>query len=314
VAHTYQGVACPTSRTCVAVGLDDLFDGKSAVVTTANGAVRAWPGSLALDAMHTVACPGTSTCLAVSSGAVATVNASTGAMKVTEKLKPPSGGIVALTDVACASSTSCYAVGFKGAGPSSRAIVVHLSAAGKQLGLDPGVGTAISAIACPSATLCIVSAHLHSGREVTELIAGGILAAGYNFPAATFVERLACYQAKVCYALGGKSTSGIHLANELFPISASAGPRSGAVGKAVKIAGFSGTGMACVSATKCLIVGFTGVGPRARAAVVTVSHGRPGKPARLGPAKAVLANVACASATVCYAVGNLSGKAFVIRA
>lgn len=55
-------------------------------------------------------------------------------MKVTDVPAPPKGGSLALDGIACASATSCYAVGLEGNGVSSKAIVIHLSGAGKQLG------------------------------------------------------------------------------------------------------------------------------------------------------------------------------------
>lgn len=308
-AVSLQGVACPTAKACVAVGFDESFNGKSAVIATATGKVQAWSGMITSDAMNAVACPGKSACLAVSNEAVATVKASNAAMKVTDKLKAPTNGIVALIDLACASAASCYAVGFEG-GRLSSAIVVHLSGAGKQLGLLKGSGTGIGSIACPSSAQCLVTDHFKSGPEMIAVLAKGRLGSKHKLPAKTFVERLACFKTEVCFALAGKSTSGFSPVDELFPVN----PKTGAVGKVIKMSGFSGDGIACASATKCVIVGFTGVGANASPAVVTVRSGKPGKPAKLGPAKAVLANVACASATVCYAVGNLLGKAFVIKA
>jgi hypothetical protein len=305
----YSGVACPTSKACVTVGSDDLLNGKSAVIDTATGAVRAWSGSLTSGAMNKVACPGKSTCLAVADDAVATVKASNGAMKVTDKLKPPANGIVALDAIACASARSCYAVGFEGSRLSSEAIVVRLSGAGKQLGLTKDTGTGFCVIACPSSTLCLISAASHAGVAI-QLLKGSRLGTSHQLPAKTFIQRITCYQAKVCYALGGEITLGFSPADELFPVN----PRTGAIGKVIKISGLSGTGMTCMSAAKCLIVGFSGVGASSLPAVLTVSHGKPGKPTRLGPAKASFADVACASATVCYAVGNITGKGLVIKA
>lgn len=295
----------------MAVGLDDLFAGKSAVIAVATGKVHAWSGSVANDAMNNVACPGTSTCLAVSDEAVAAVKASTGAMKVTDKLKPPTNGIDALGNIACAGTSSCYAVGFEGSPASGKAIIVHLSAAGKQLGvLKPSGASGVGTIACPSSTLCLMSVASRTRPLAIQLLKNGRLGTRHNVPAKTFIQRIACYKSTVCYALGGKIGSGFTPINELFPLS----PKTGAIGKVVKITGFSGDGLACMSATKCILVGFTGEGATARSAVVTVSHGKPSKPAKLGPAKASLADVACASATVCYAVGNLNGNPFAIKA
>jgi hypothetical protein len=101
------------------VGVNSSLNGKSMVIDAVTGTARAWSGSLG-QAMNAVACPGTTTWLAVADDAVATVQVSTGAMKVTAKPQPPTGGIVAIGDLACASATTCYAAGFEGTEGASR--------------------------------------------------------------------------------------------------------------------------------------------------------------------------------------------------
>jgi hypothetical protein len=302
------GIACPTAKACIAVGNEDL-NGKSVVVTASTGAAHAWSGDLAGDALWAVACPGKSVCLAVSDDAIASVQASTGAMKVTATPTRPADGIVALGEIACASAKSCYAVGWQGTEASSVAIVVPLSATGKQLGLVKGTGTGIGAIACPAANLCLVSDHFSTG-EVIQLLKNGRLGSSHAVPAKTYIQRIVCFQAAVCYALAGRITSGFSPTDELFPVN----PKTGAVGRAVTMSGFNGDGMACASATKCLVVGYTGEGSTAVPGVVTVSHGKPGKPAKLGPAEGSLSDVACPTASVCYAVGQLAGNGLVLKA
>ena len=307
----YHGVACPTSKVCVAVGSDLSLSGKSAVINTATGKVQVWSGTVNMDEMDAVACGSPSACLALSfaGNAVATVKPSTGAMRVTDVPKPPKGRSFALDGIACASATSCYAVGFESSAVSSNSVVIHLSGAGKQLGLVTGSGMGISAIWCPSSTLCLIADQFKTG-EVIQLLKGGHLGTSHMLPAKTFIQQIACYQAKVCYALGG-NTSGLAPANELFPVNAT----TGAIGKALKMSGFTGAGLGCASATKCLVVGFTGTQSSPLPALVTVNHGKPGKAARLGSAKASLNDVACASTTVCYAVGTLQGlSGYVIKA
>ena len=131
--NSLSSVTCPTASTCVAVGADSNLNGKSAIITAATGAAKAWSGKLTNEAMNDVACPNATTCLAVADDAVATVAVSTGAMKVTAKPKPPAGGIVAMDRIACASTTTCYATGFEGTEGNSKATVFVLSSAGKLL-------------------------------------------------------------------------------------------------------------------------------------------------------------------------------------
>jgi hypothetical protein len=302
-----DGIACPTSHTCVAVGNDESLNGKSVVINARTGSARAWSGSLASDSMNAVACPTTTTCLAVADDAVASVKASSGAMKVTDKPSKPKNGIVALGAIACPASTRCYAVGFEGSFASSTAIVIRLSGAGKSLAVMKDTGTGIGSIACPSASRCLISQASHSGLKI-QLVDTSRFGVSHALPAKTFVDEIACYKASVCYALGGKITSGFSPVDEIFPLN----PKTGAIGKVIKLTGFSGTGLACVNASRCLVVGFTGEGASAKPGLVTIVRGKPGKAAKVAPGGASYSAIGCASSTVCYAVGLAGGGAGAI--
>src|SRR5690348_16609441 len=78
-----SGVTCPTAKACVSVGADNNFNGKSAVINAATGAVKVWSGDLASAPMNAVACAGKTSCVAVADDTVASVAVSSGAMKVT---------------------------------------------------------------------------------------------------------------------------------------------------------------------------------------------------------------------------------------
>jgi hypothetical protein len=303
-----NGIACPTSKTCVTVGLDDLLNGKSAVISTTTGKVHTWSGKLTSQALNAIACPGKSSCLAVADEAVATVKTSNGAMKLTATLKPPTNAIIAIAAIACAGSTNCYAVGFQGTEVKSEALVVRLSASGKLLKKMIDSGTGVSAIACPSGKLCLLADHSKT-RESIQLLSDGHFGTSHAFPAGTYVSQITCYQAKACFALGGSTLSETATTNELFPLN----PKTGAIGHVVKTGTFSGNGMACATATRCLIVGFTTSGSTTAPGLVTVARGKPGHPARIGAAGDGFAEVACASASDCYAAGLSSSGAIVLK-
>jgi hypothetical protein len=300
-----SGVVCPTASACVSVGSDSDFNGKSAVITAATGAVKVWSGDLANDSMNAVACPGTTSCLAVADDAAAAVNTSTAAMKVTAVPKKPATGIVALGAIACAGTTACYAVGFEGTEASSQATVVQLSPAGKLLATKKNGGTGIGAIACPSASLCLMGEHYSTG-EVIQLLKKGSFGASQTLPANTFIQAISCYKATLCYALGGNTTASPSLPDELFPLN----PATGAVGTMTPISGFNGANLTCINATTCLVAGLSGTGSTAKNAVVAVVKGKPGKPANY-PGTFGLRDVACASISACYAVGASSSGAIV---
>ena len=297
-------VACPTAKACVAVGLGtDGTTGKSAVINATTGTAKAWSGGLANDPLNAVACAATAgTCLTVADDAVATVAAATGAMTVTATPKPPAGGIMALGAIACASAKACYAVGFQGTESASKAVAFHLSAAGKVVSKATGTGRGVGAIACPAATRCLISDNESAGLAI-QLLNSGKFGQSSPLPTGTYVQRIACYKASLCYALGGNTTS--TGTDELFPVN----PTTGAPGSKITISGFSGTGMTCISATTCLVVGFTGSGATAKPAAVTVTNGKPGKPASY-PGES-LSSIACATASLCYAVGQSSTSAIV---
>ncbi len=307
--RTLYGLACPTATACVSVGLGGPDDnlGKSASVDAATGAATAWPGSLADDPLNAVACAaGASTCLTVADEAVASVKVSTAAMKVTAVPQIPSGAIVALNRIACASATRCYAVGFQGTSEAStQALVVALSGAGKIVKETIDTGTGNGVIACPTSARCLLS-NANSGVTSIQVLTNGVIGAANPMPADTYVEALSCFQAKLCYALAGNTTSSPPMTNELFPIS----PTTGAPGAMVAIGGdFSGTSLACPSATSCVVAGFSGLGSTAKPATVLVKGGAPGTP--VNHPGSGLSGIGCASATVCYAVGEKGGKAIV---
>jgi hypothetical protein len=299
-----NGVTCPTAKACVSVGLDNNFTGgKSAVITVATGAVKAWSGDLANDPMNAVACPSTTSCLAAADGAVASVAVSNGAMKVTAKPKKPVVGIVALGTIACAGTTACYAAGFEGNESASKAVVIRLSPAGKLLATEKSKGTSIAAIACPSASLCLLGEHFTSGESIV-LLNNGAFGASHALPAGSYIEAMSCYKASLCYALGGNGSS---TPDEVFPLN----PKTGAIGSSATISGFNGAAVSCLSASTCVVVGLTGTGSTAKAATVTVVNGKPGKPTIYPGSSLSFHGVACPSSSVCYAAGSSSSGAIV---
>ncbi|HEX3489147.1 MAG TPA: hypothetical protein VHU92_07380 [Streptosporangiaceae bacterium] len=299
-----NAIACATAKACVAAGLDQNGNARSAVINAVSGTARAWPGKLAGNDLNAITCPSATSCLAVADDAVVTVKVSTGAMRVTARPKPPASGIVAMGALACAGAKNCYAVGFQGSPVAGHALIVHLSAAGKLLSKTPVAGTGISAIACPSSSHCLISDHSGTAEQI-KLLNNGRLAGSHTLPAHTYIQHIVCYQASLCYALGGSNSSAQVTTDELFPLN----PKSGAIGHVVKLGKLNGTALACSSARKCLVVGFTGTGASAKPAVVVVSSGKPGKPA--GEPGTYLNGVACATASACYAVGAKADEAIV---
>ncbi len=308
VANLYA-VACPTATACVAVGVSAVSDnGKSVAINAATGTVKVWSGGLANLIPEALACPTTTTCLATIDDTFASVKVSGAAMKVTAKIPLPSAGIIAINAIACAGAKACYAVGWEGTEAASTALIVKLSASGKVLAKVKGTGTGGSAIACTSSTTCLVTEHTKTAELVAPLT-NGKLGAGHKLAAGTFIESINCYAAKLCYALGGKLT-GTDRTDELITLN----PKTGQPGKTVSLGGVNGDGLACYSATQCIVVGFTGSGATAVPAAVVVTKGKVGPVQHYSSARS-FSSVACATAKRCYAVGEgpTSSAAAVVK-
>jgi hypothetical protein len=299
-----MAITCPTAKACVGVGSNGDFDGQSAAIDAATGHVKPWSGTLANDSLNAVACPGKTTCLAVSDDAIASAKVATGALKQTATLPEPSSGIWALGAIACAGSKACYAVGFEGTEVASSAVVVKLSAAGKVVKTTKESGTGMAAIACPSSTTCLVADYLKPSEFIPPLT-NGKLGSGHKLPANTYVERISCYGAKLCYALSGKVSAG--RTDEMIPLN----PKTGQPGKAVSLGSVNGDGMACYSSTQCIVVGYTGAGSSAEAVSLVVSKGKAGPLTHYTIDNGSFAAVGCATAKLCYGVGESAGVAIV---
>jgi hypothetical protein len=306
-----SGITCPTATACVAVGADSSLNGKSAVINAATGAVKAWSGDLASAPLNAVVCATTTSCVTVADDTVASVKVSTGAMKVTATPPPPSGGIVAMGAVACAGTTKCYAVGFQGSPSNGTAIVVTLSPAGKLLADKTITGHGSSAIACPTSTRCLMSVYTGT-QELIEQLNSGTVGTSHAMPANTYVQAISCYKASLCYALGGNSTASPAITDELFPLN----PKTGAIGTMVTVSGFHGASLTCLSASTCVLAGFTEPGSVTTPAAVVVANGKPGTITNY-PVKNVsfadFTSVACASTSACYAAGTTSSGGIVTK-
>ncbi|HTX62804.1 MAG TPA: hypothetical protein VMD28_04155 [Acidimicrobiales bacterium] len=304
-------IACPTTTACVSVG-GSTGNGATAVIKVATGSVARGPDTVPDGQLNAVACPTGSSCLAVADDAVIAVSPVTGAAQVVAAPAKPAAGIDALGDLACAGAGVCYAVGFEGTEATSHAVVVALSSSGRIEKTTLEAGTGSAAVACPTSTKCLLADNI-AHQLYIQLLVNGVVGASHALPPHTYVEALSCFgtgagtAAGICYALGGESASSSSSTNEVLPVN----PATGAVGTPVAIGGhFSGTSLACVSATICLVAGFL-TGTPATAALVIVNHGKPSAPAHYPGQN--LDGVACATATACFAVGLGPKEAIVDR-
>jgi hypothetical protein len=296
---TLTSVACPTATACVTVGYGGTNDttGMSAAIDAATGTATAWSGGLDNESLNAVACAAkATTCLAVANDGVATVNVATGAMTLTATPKPPKNGIMAMGAIACASAKICYAVGFQGPFSNSNAIIMRLSGTGKLVKKTINTGTGSAAIWCPTTTRCLLSDYKAPVQSI-QVLTNGAVTSSTPLPAGTSLQAIRCYKADLCYALAGNTGSSPEETDQLFPLN----PTTGVAGSVITIPDFSGDSLTCISATTCLVVGFTNPGTSAKPAVVAVTSGTLGTPANY-PGDS-LSSIACATASRCYAVG-----------
>ncbi len=230
---SWNGVACPSASTCLAVGGDDT----SGIVATATMSAGTWTWGPATEVasdpsgagiLNAIACPSSSSCVAVggdgnSQGIVdhATLSSAGWTWAPPVVLTPPTSGTGPLSGVACPSASTCVAVGTDGSvgvvtaatltstgwtwSPESR---VDLGAA------SPGLG-GLNAVACPSATMCVAVGYDNSDAVTTTGSAGP---SGWTWSPDAIVTPdasgggeltgVACPSTEICVAVGSTIANG----------------------------------------------------------------------------------------------------------
>jgi hypothetical protein len=311
----FTGVACVTATNCFAVGFSPNGPGSSTLVEQWNGA--AWtllassnaPGA-AQSRLAGVACVNASLCFAVGSavtgGSFKTLierwNGSSWA--VVASPNPAGAHFPDLNGVACASATSCFAVGSTGTSPE-RTLVEHWNGAAWSISASANPsGSAqsyLTGVSCPSASSCFASGSSDTSPATTLIehwngSAWSIVAspepAGVE---SVFLGGVACPSTASCFAVGYSQTASTvqtlveRWNGAAWTIVASVNPVGGQTNELV--------GVACGGASSCFAVGSTDGATmiqRFGGTSWTVS----------GTAKAGdLRGVACASAPSCEAVG-----------
>lgn len=214
---------------------------------------------------------------------------------------------VGLRAVACASSSSCIAVGFDSAG-NGLAVVVAPSSATAKRGRGRLRGSSLGSVACPTRTVCLASA----GGTIAKIAAsnGKVTVSGKLRQPKTgtaMAGAVACPSSKLCYAVGsegGEETS-VGLIAELSP--------AGRILRTVTVKSSSAVGaIACSSSSVCL-VGVVHAG--AAVEVATLKEGKLGRGHPVSVTR-YLEALACYRTEICYALeGSRTGhKANVLVA
>ena len=194
-AGVFFGVACPTATTCEAVGDSGSGEVLVPIRDGIPGAPIPVPGTYEL---HGIACETATSCIAVgdnaaNTGVVVPITNTTPGVPITIP------GTFSVDGIACPSATSCTAVG--AASGSLEGVVVPI--AGTTPGAPvPAPGTRLSAIACETTTSCTaVGDDVTSG--VVLPITNGMPGTAVTVPGGPrTMYAIACQTATTCTAVG----------------------------------------------------------------------------------------------------------------
>lgn len=314
-------LACPTFRLCLAIGTNaNVYPSRVVVVPLAVaddggltvGAAQPVSG---VDALHGIACPSPTLCLAsggngsLGVGAVVPIGVSATGVSIGAALVVT--GARNLLAIACPSGNLCVAIGW-GSVAGSSDVVVPFSTDSSGIISEGSVqsvatGTSLAAISCPTLTTCLAVGS--EGNPLVGAVApisigddGGVsVGASQLVVGANDLNTLACATNALCLAGGG--VTNWEIAGSISPITLRNGTIIG-IGSAQKTYNVSTVlGLACVTAATCVGVGTNGVG-----VTTAVTIGGDGS---LGIADgqevdntADLEGVACPVLTICVGVGS----------
>jgi len=321
VSTVFEGLACTSATSCVAVGLSQL-SGSDLQVTLAerwNGS--SWsimasptPSGVAGARLAAVACPTTTSCLAVgtqdpSQGGARTLaerwNGTTWSIVTT----PNPSGDGSLAGVECTSASSCLAVGES----NGMTLVERWNGTSWSLVTTPNPSdtASLAGVACASATSCFaVGAYrdLSGSHVLVERWNGTTWAVSPSPTPADFASLagVSCPTPTACVAVGSHSPyTSATLVERWNGASWSIGASTDPVGPTNSAL----AAVACANNTFCVAVGGATSGPfGSESTLIETSNGAtwsltPGPADPAGATSSSLAGVACPSTTSCFAVG-----------
>jgi hypothetical protein len=236
-----QGVGC-SGTTCVAVGYaypENNFD-TSPVIEQSSGAgwstgSSAEPEGAVLTDLDAVACPAAKRCYAVGDVGIGTAGNEGQTSAFAESWNgskwsamtvpgPAGAEFVELTAVSCSSTTSCTAVGYSEATPSTAATAIAERLAGGSWTVEtvpaPAGATATNlyGVSCPTATSCLADGSYVDSSGTTNVLAvswsgSAWSASAAEEPSGALYDQLlgvSCVRAGECVAVGySEASSGI---------------------------------------------------------------------------------------------------------
>jgi hypothetical protein len=192
------GIACPSSSTCLAVGIN-VANTAGAIVPITNGSAGAVQSVAGTGELGGIACPSSSMCIAVGETelgvgvVVPVVNGTAGAVQTVP-------GTFVLDGVACTSGSACVAVGLNVSGGPMGVVVPITNGTAGAAQTVPGA-LSFSGVACPSNT-CFAVGNSNGGIGIVVPIVNGTAGAVQTVPGTSQLLGIACPTGSTCLAVG----------------------------------------------------------------------------------------------------------------
>jgi hypothetical protein len=287
-------IACPSSSSCLAVGVN-ASNTEGAIVPITNGAAGPAQSVTGTDGLIGIACSSGSTCFGVGETSfpngviVQIVNGTAGAAQTI-------AGTFSLNGVACASSSTCFAVGTNSS--LTIGVIVPITN-GKAGAVQTVAGTRfLNGIACPSSSTCYAAGENGAFSGVTVPIINGTPGVVQIVPGATSLEGVTCASSSTCFAVGGSTSIGVIVAIV-----------NGIAGTAQTVSGsLDLVDIACPTANTCFATGQSS-GPIG--SVVAIANGT-SSGVQTVKGTSGLGGIACPISTTCFAVGGTNSIGFFV--
>jgi hypothetical protein len=319
------GVACTSTTSCFAVGSANSGITPRTLVERWNGS--AWsivaspsPAGSTTPTLMSVSCPSSTSCFATGYYDAASVTKplierwNGTAWSITPNPNLPNASLSQLSDVSCATPTSCFAVGIAQTSGGFHNLIERWN--GTSWAISPGpstesAGTELKSVACMSPTSCFAVGN-HDSVSAPAIIerwngtTWSVAANPLPRPPNSSLSAVSCPTTTNCFGVGQHTTPSGTVATLVerpsgssWSVVASPNP-AGATNSTL-------SGVSCVSTTMCFAVGSSGLDPHktlverwnGTAWSVVASPNQPGTFTHNR-----LESVSCTSATSCFAVGN----------
>jgi len=316
-----SAIACPTTKSCFAVGKWSNSTDVKTLVQHWNGSSWATlpsPNPSPSASLSGVACPSAKSCFAVgnySAGGVprTLVEHWNGSGWSIQSSPNPSSSIgTGLSGVACGSVRSCFAVGIFSTGSQTRTLVLHWNGAqwGTLPSVNPSDSSVLNNIACPSVRSCFAVGNYTQGSTPRPFVEhwngsvwGTLPSLSPNKSTGASFNNISCPAVRSCFAVGNYSTASTsrNLVEHWNGAAWSLQPNV----TLPKASTTSLNGIACPTTTSCFAVG----NPSANRNSVEHWNGSVwGNVVVPSPGAIVnhLYSVACPAKTLCFAVGDFT--------